>query len=248
MYETDRLPPQWVERLHNVDEVWVPSTANGELFAAATSRPVHVIPLGVDAEAFKFQKRVRGQKLRFLCAATFATETRKNIAGAIKGFLDAFPGRDDVELTVRSTHGIVDTSDPRVKLDNGIRQTADLANLYRSCDAYLAPSFGEGFGLTPLEAMATGMPAIFTDAQGMHDYASLGMPVPARKVPALTGHGTAPFGNWNQVDMDLFVDRIREVDEHYDRVMAQATKDAATIARVWTWGRTAELIQARLEA
>lgn len=248
MYESTKLPATWVERLHNVDEVWVTCHANGELFAAATSRPVHVIPLGVNSEDFKFQKRARGEKLRFLFCATYATEVRKNVAGAVKAFQDAFPDRDDVELIIRSTHGLFEKTDPRITVATGYRTTAQLADIYRSCDALLHPSFGEGFSLVPLEAMASGMPAIYTDAMGMADYHDLGMPVLARKIPALTGHGLAPYGDWHEPYHELLVDRIREVDKHYDRVMAQATKDSAAIARRWTWGRTAELIQARLEA
>lgn len=248
MYEADQLPKEWTARLHNVDEVWVPCKANGELFAACTSRPVHVIPLGVDAEAFQFKKRVRGDKLRFLFAATYANEVRKNAAGAISAFIAAFPGRDDVELVVRTTHGIIESADPRVRVINGLRTTGALADIYRSFDALVAPSYGEGFGLIPLEAMCTGMPAIFADALGMSDYADLGLPVKARKVPALAGHGSQPYGNWHEPHMDEFVDRMREVDQHYDRIMDMAEKDAATIARVWTWDRTAELIQKRLEA
>lgn len=248
MYESTRIPPEWVTRLNTVDEVWVPCNANGELFAEQTSRPVHVIPLGVNAKDFTYEKRARGEKLRFLFNCSFANDVRKNAHGAVRAFKAAFPDRTDVQLILRTTHGVTDTDDQRITTINGYRTTAQLADIYRSCDALLHPSFGEGFSLVPLEAMATGMPAIFANAMGMADYADLGLSVPARKVPALTGHGTAPFGDWFEPDGDLLVDRLREVDQHYDRVMAKAAKDAATIARVWTWERTVDLIQARLEA
>lgn len=39
-------------------------------------------------------------------------------------------------------------------------------DLYRSCDAVLQPSRGEGFGMVPLEARACGIPVILTAATG----------------------------------------------------------------------------------
>jgi mannosyltransferase len=42
-------------------------------------------------------------------------------------------------------------------------ETTEVAGWYRGLDLYVAPSRTEGFGLTPLEAMATGVPAIGGD-------------------------------------------------------------------------------------
>lgn len=250
MYESDRFPPNWLERLDAVDEIWVPCQANAELFKSATSRPVHVIPLGVDAQAFAYAKRERGQKLRVLFNTTYANDVRKGAGAAIKAFQDAFPGRDDVELVMRTTYGVLaKANDARISIQNGPRLTSQLAEIYRSCDVLLNPSCGEGFGLISLEAMATGMPAIF--GAGMDcgtDYADFGLPVKTRPIPALSGQGPAPWGNWQEPYPDLLVDRLREVDQQYDRVMERAAKDAAAIAEVWTWENTAKLIAARLEA
>ena len=43
---------------------------------------------------------------------------------------------------------------------------AHLPDLYRAADALLAPSLYEGFGLTPLEAMACGTPAVIAGGSG----------------------------------------------------------------------------------
>jgi glycosyltransferase involved in cell wall biosynthesis len=46
-----------------------------------------------------------------------------------------------------------------------------LPALYRRSDVFVFPSWGEGFGLPPLEAMACGVPVVLTDSRGVHEYA-----------------------------------------------------------------------------
>lgn len=46
-----------------------------------------------------------------------------------------------------------------------------LPSLYQRCDVLAFPSWGEGFGLPPLEAMACGVPVIVADSRGVREYA-----------------------------------------------------------------------------
>ena len=265
MYESDEIPAEWIPRLIVADEIWVPSTWNVDVIGRHTKRPVYHVPLGVDAKAFFPTKRVRGEKLRILFFSTYASEVRKGLDLAREAFSAAFPGREDVEFVVRSSFpcdvraqlgdefDVRSCSQPRSRMDVGQLTTASLAAYYRTFDALLYPSRGEGFGLIPLEVMATGMPAIFTAATGMYDYADLGMPVEARSVPALVGSGRGgdaqqPRGRWFEPSLEQLVDRLRQLDTDYDAVQAQAMRDAAKIAKVWTWDRTAQTIIGRLEA
>ena len=153
------------------------------------------------------------------------------------------------------THSGVDVADGRIHNEYGALTTADLADYYRGFDALLYPSRGEGFGLIPLEAMATGMPAIFPRATGMRDYGHLGMWVKTQAMPATIGYGRGdtavegvPFGLWQQPMLHELVARLQELDTEYDDVMNRAQSDAVTIATEWTWDRTAAAIIARLSA
>jgi glycosyltransferase involved in cell wall biosynthesis len=252
---TDRLPLTWNAKLTTLDEIWIPSNWCADTFAAATTKPVFVIPLGVDAEAFPFSRRSRGSRLRFLHFQR-TPEVRKGADLAIAAFQLAFPHRDDVELVLRSTLAgdLPPRNDPRISIDVGVMTTDALSMYYRSFDALVAPSRSEAFGLVPLEAMSTGMPAIFPDATGCAEYRDLGLPVSARSVPATVSNGRAngaaeaPWGRWTAPDIGEIADRMREIDIDYDRVMATAESDAAAIAENWTWHRTAAAIVARLNA
>lgn len=51
----------------------------------------------------------------------------------------------------------------------------DLANIYRNADLFLFTSWYEGFGMPPLEAMASGVPVVTTDCGGIREYIQPGV-------------------------------------------------------------------------
>jgi mannosyltransferase len=65
-----------------------------------------------------------------------------------------------------------------------------IAPWFQACDLYVAPQRWEGFGLTPLEAMACGVPVVATRAGAFEEQVKdgrTGLLVPAADLPALTG-------------------------------------------------------------
>jgi glycosyltransferase involved in cell wall biosynthesis len=65
---------------------------------------------------------------------------------------------------------------------------SELPDLYRRSDVFVSASWGEGFGLPPLEAMACGVPVVVTDSGGVRDYARSGencLMVPPRALESL---------------------------------------------------------------
>jgi mannosyltransferase len=74
----------------------------------------------------------------------------------------------------------------------------DIKPWFRRLDLYVAPSRNEGFGLTPLEAMASGTPVVASDAGAyaeMIDHAVSGKVVPAGDGKALTEAVAAYLGD-----------------------------------------------------
>lgn len=93
-----------------------------------------------------------------------------------------------------------------------------LVDLYRSAEMLLAPSIYEGFGLTPLEAMACGCPVVLAGGSGsLHEvYAGAGMVVNRRSPDA-----------WIPAMHEVSADRAKWVEA------------GRRLASQYTWDRTA---------
>lgn len=55
----------------------------------------------------------------------------------------------------------------RIRFLGGVR---DVLPLLQAADAYVMPSIYEGFGIAAIEALATGLPALFSDVAGLRDF------------------------------------------------------------------------------
>jgi glycosyltransferase involved in cell wall biosynthesis len=83
--------------------------------------------------------------------------------------------------------------DPRVRLASG-----DPLPHLRRASIYIHPSYDDGFGYAPMEALACGLPAIVTDHTGMKEHIREGINgqvVPTGDVPALV----AALRRWKQI-------------------------------------------------
>lgn len=103
-------------------------------------------------------------------------EPRKNINMLIKGFDKVAKSRPDIQLVLAGRRGwmaqaIFDELDRRCLLGRvhitGYVKDEYLPALYRQAEALVYPSLYEGFGLPPLEAMASGTPVIISKSSSL---------------------------------------------------------------------------------
>lgn len=100
----------------------------------------------------------------------------------------------------------------------------EMAQIYSAMDVLLNPSFGEGFGITVLEAQACGVPAIVTDWTAMPEVCGAGWHV--KHHPYWTG-----LGSWQAIpDIDSIVDALEDCyalsSEQHGRLAVKARDHA----------------------
>lgn len=176
MFESTKIPDDWIDYLNAADEVWVPSKWNQKVFEKAGVK-TKLVPLGYDDSAYKFVEREPAHKTRrnFTFLHYNAFNIRKGFTEVWKAFNNEFEKTEPVKLILKTdqTHSpipIVKDEYPNIEVIYGKLSEAEMMDIMKRSDCFVFPSRGEGFGMTPLETMATGMPAIIPNAHGLTEY------------------------------------------------------------------------------
>lgn len=262
MFETTRPPEKWADPMNRCRRVVVPCAQNRDAFRSmGVTVPIEVVPLGVDPEKWPvIDRRRRDQPYTFLMSGGITH--RKNPQMAAEAFAAAFPrSRRDVRLVIKTrgagAKGFRDWAaqlprDDRIEVVGEESTPDQMLGWMHRADAFVWPSRGEGFGLPPLQAMATGLPCIIADNSGMKEYIHRSCCIPVKcqevKVPANADGGYpdswGDCGNWWEPDFDNLVEAFRLC--RYSRVQgigrkaAQYVRDNFTVRH--TCGRLLEVV------
>lgn len=176
-WESTRLPEEFIPHMLGADELWATSPWVARVLDKHGFPDVKVYEHGIDTGLWYRERRKWDGKIKFLHLGEPAP--RKGGQLVFDTFVDLFADRKDVSLTIKAdTHHFIRGID-RFDLDDdgnvlfnekdcpsNVNVITDslspeaLADLVRAHDVLVYPSWGEGFGLIPLQAMVTGMPVI----------------------------------------------------------------------------------------
>ena len=183
--------------LKQIDELWVASSFNRDVYAPHMPGRVFRVGMALDPLGKRPQNRAETRQRFGLPASTFVFITtfdsfssiaRKNPAGVIRAFKRAFPLKsEDVRLVVK-THNLMRSlgeahadvlrteikalcaSDARIVLINETLEHSELLTLKAACDAYVSLHRSEGWGFGMVESMQLGLPVIATAFSGNLDF------------------------------------------------------------------------------
>ena len=198
MFETDRIPVDWVRRCNLMDEIWVPTEFNRKTFieSGVESRKVVVIPGAVDEAHFdpeKHEVAVLPNRAGFNFLSVFEWIWRKGWDVLLKAYFTEFGPNDDVCLYLRTYEcncpdgeaktvltekvlayardlGLSSDQLPRFEILSDQVAYQQLPSLYRAAQCLVAPSRGEGWGRPHHEAMMMGVPVIGTGWSGNTEF------------------------------------------------------------------------------
>jgi glycosyltransferase involved in cell wall biosynthesis len=183
----DYYAPRSAEAVAQADQIVTPSAASKRQIVASygvDEAIVHVAPHGVDTDVFHPDGAVRGRDfVRHRGGPTpyiifvSAIHPRKNIP-ALRAAMAGLAGRGHPHGLVMVVASPADRSDAaalereatddlpgfpgRILVLRHLFE-ADLAAVIAGADVLCAPSFSEGFGFAPLEAMACATPVVVSD-------------------------------------------------------------------------------------
>ena len=214
MWETDALPAGCVRTLNKSGLVIVPSQWSVDCFRrSGVTVPMEVAPLGCDQLVFNADGSFPELCTFGTAGALAAGGVRKNAQRMIDLFRRAFPSENNVRLRVKispSSPTIETYDDRRIDVVRAVLPHAELANWYRSLTAYVNGSFGEGFGLHLIEAMACGRPLITSNYSGLTAFfePSLGYAIDYKLVPV---KNEIYIGQWADPSDDSLIAAMHRV-------------------------------------
>ncbi|MBW2992376.1 glycosyltransferase [Candidatus Woesearchaeota archaeon] len=260
-WESDRIPSSWVNVLnkHYVG-IFVPHRSVKKAFeSSGVEIPVHVVFQG-----YKRLKRTRpikrgSDRLRLGMFAGNAA-SRKNPGKLCKAVKSLNKEGYNIYLYIKTTSYELESFEKSIKkfkknpyinisFEKYITDK-QLAEWYSDLDAYIFPSSGEGWSLTPRESLYMGIPTIVSD-------------IPVHKELIDSGYVTKisadeyedaynewinnACGKWKKITVEEIKKAILDVYNDYDEKLGKAQQGSRWIKDKWRWSDALQKIYKVIE-
>ena len=258
-WESTGVFDSWKKPLRDdIDEMWTTSPWCAEVFKQFTDKPVFVYEHGIEDEWVP-KKRIIDESRPFRFLHVGEPYFRKDAQRVVDAFIKVFGDDPRFELVLKCSRlnttrvfdpvtGKVQGSPgvfyPNIKSIEGFLSNEQMNGLYDLCDAFVYPSWGEGFGLNPLQAMAKGIPTICTES-----WASYGkyITAPLNSELVLSPWPTVHPGLMYRPDFDQLVFYMQDVYDNYESYSELAYKNAFLIHKDYNWTKVTKPAIQRLE-
>lgn len=243
-FETTVIPASWIGKINKFDALLVPCKQNADAFKnSGVTVPIDIIHWGIDAE--KFYEIERQKRPIFTFGHMGALSIRKGTDVLIDAFREAFPPHlyPNVRLICKTSnqHYPFMVKDDRIIVQMLPVEHEELMHeFFAQIDCFVYPTRGEGFGLTPLEAMSTGVPAIVTGWSGPEEYMTdeVGWKIKYSMAPAKNFTEQVykeECGDWAEPDKEHLKELLLYAYNNQDEVKQKGKNAAEHVRKNWTW-------------
>lgn len=269
MLECTKIPKSWVENCNTYCErIIVPCEHQVKAFRdSGVTVDVVSIPLGIDPEEFPYLERKR-EDTEFWFGTSGNLTYRKGTDVLVKAFLEAFPLEQypDVKLLIKTqaVNGVAsawflssdilsveerEANKDRIKLQIDTYSPKEmLEDFYGAIDCFVFPTRGEGFGLPPVEAMATGLPTICTNYSGCEEFMSNKHAYCLDYKEALVPLGAGGYPKdlqaegqmWAEPDLEHLKILMKEVYENQDKAKKKGKLASEYIKKNFSYKNTVD--------
>jgi len=250
VWESTRYPEHFFNRLLEFDEVWVPTRWQYDCIIEQgyPKERVSIVPEGVDVSTFKPISIIpKKDKFRFLLFGRW--DFRKSTTEILQAFSKVFKNHDDVELICSVENPFpydgIKTVEERIQINKidtknmvfvKFVSRTDYIKYLQEGDVFVSCARSEGWNLPLIEAMACGIPSIYSDWGGQLQFAGgRGIPVKIEKLrPAILANAHQD-GVYAEPDFEDLAVKLLEVYKNYDFYRGKSLLEAKTIHEEFNW-------------
>ena len=239
-WEFTKLPERKLYNLNRCDHVWATSEFVKDVYLDNGVEPeVSVLPHGVSSDWEIVDREVLDE---FYFLLDHGGDRFTDVVGdTVETFIDSdLP--DEAKLIVKTTLGLANTIEhPNVIYVDDRLESSEYRKLYYKSHAMLYPCNGEGFGLIPFHAIATGMPTITTDLTGCSEYKehTICWPHNWEEATPAAGDNSVAYGEdlglWITPDYSSLPEILHETLDNYHTLRKDAIKSAKILRSSATW-------------
>jgi autotransporter strand-loop-strand O-heptosyltransferase len=264
VWESTLQPENFFNQLKKFDEVWVPSKWQKECMIKQgfDENKIQIVPEGVDIDIFYPDdnltcKYTDDGRFKFFLAGRW--DYRKSTKEIIETFLKTFHKNEPIDLIISvdnpfsndnvktteerlSKYGLVDE---RIKIIH-FPERQDYIKILKTSHCFVSCARSEGWNLPLIEAMACGIPSIYSNCSGQLEFAqNKGIPVnvlgekPANE--SYYNHFNESVGNYYEPNFDELSEKMRFVYENYKVIKKKSLYESFQIRSIFNWKNVAKI-------
>jgi glycosyltransferase involved in cell wall biosynthesis len=275
IWETSKLPPDFVEGAKMMDEIWTASKYTAQAIKnSGINKPVYIIPEAIDTDIPLIQPLEFEGKSGYYFYSVFEFTERKNPSTLLRAFWEEFESTEGVSLVIkthidnftpdkrRELRSAIATIKNRIKLKryapvyifNTLMTRKQVYRFHQTFDCFVSPHRGEGWGVPQMEAMLLGKPIISTDCGGIHESLTNNEDaflIPYKLIPLVANSRNQqwylPDQMWADVDMVELKKAMRFVFENKLRGKEVGTNGKIKVLQKFSLGEVGRIMRERLE-
>ena len=247
-WESSEVNPMWIPMMQAMDEIWTTSDYCVEVFENyKVNDKIVKVPHGISS-TWEINERYPGNKFVFFHVG--GETGRKGGQRVVDAFLELFDGDEEYHLLMKSNGPTIARArpggvwmgnaneHPQITVIEQYLSDDDLVLLYHNSHCMVYPTNGEGWGMIPWQAIATGMPTICTNATGCADFAEMSVPLDSSPAP---GNGIH-LGDWVEPSYQDMKDKMKWVVNNYAEIREKTMHSARIIHDTQSWTNIAQQV------